>query len=123
MVDDLQATHTSAYRLRIDDMVTNVDLAMRHAGLSRARIGEMLLVGTGDASTHVVLATARRPALADLRRVSDAMTSVPGRPCKGWVVHRLVDPDPDYISLLSWVGDRSEVEVISLMDLRSRLSQ
>ena len=124
IVSQLQAVNTGSYRTRLEDLVTSVAGFMADERLSVTRWGENLVRGERRcAGTEVVLAVGRRPNLADVRLLASAMQTVPQPAARGWLVHRLRDPDADYLDLIQWAARPYGIEVVPLLGLRPRLRE
>ena len=110
-------------------MLSNAILTlMRQFGGVPRRVGEAVVIIEGSGRHEVVLATSRRPSFADLGRIYEAMLELSrqnglvGKP-RGWLVHRLKDPDPDYIRTLQRVGKGRRIRVVPLLELGLRLAK
>lgn len=120
----LQNANTAGFRLRTEDMMTNASGFMTDELMTVSRLADNLLVGATPSSSHVVLAIGRRPQPSDIRIVAEeaARAGAERTAVQGWLVHRLTDPDPEYIDLISWIAAMHNVEVVSLMSLPAALA-
>ncbi len=121
VADTLQRIHTNAHRLRWEDMMWNVRQTMGDCGLSEVLTTPAgMLVGRRGATTHVVRVTSRRPRLADVFSTARESTGRPW-PVKGWVVHRLIEPDPHEIEQIRWLSERHDIQVVPVVEFGRRL--
>ena len=123
ILTSLQIANTAGFRLRTEDMMLNASGFLLDESLAVSRLTENVIVGSTPTTADVVLAIGRRPQPTDIRILADAVDAVAtrGRSTRGWLVHRLTDPDPDYVDLISWIAATRGVEVVNLMGLPAAL--
>lgn len=116
LMEQVQRAHTSAFRARRESMLENIETTLLRDHYRVERIDEWALAGTRNGARRLVaLATPRTPQPADLlfaNRLRGRRGMRQG--CDAWVLHPLVDPEPNTFELLKWVRNARAIRVCSV---------
>lgn len=130
LVGKLQSVHTRTYQMRREDLLYSATAMMQNLGLTVTAGPEETLIGSpdpkksADPSEWVVAVTVRRPSLRDLHRIRAGMDARAGQgSLRGYLVHRVVDPDDGYFATLEWLAGPHNIEVMPVSMFASRVSR
>lgn len=123
VLEVLQRTHTRSLRARHRTIMESVIQTLTRAGYGIESVDQWAVRGfRADRPPIVVLATPRFPRVADIRHVQQLRRRDGSRRgCAAFVVHPLVDPESDALSLLNWICRKRPITVCRFNELQRKL--